>query len=183
MHELASKHRRSGMYSHWNTHMQPRAYIHKHVYGVISRSGALPLAQTHTNAERGGQMESQRGLLAFHTLETWFLTVPSPSPTLFPLVPLPTYPLSSALSHLSFCLSCSFYLTFLFVLRLQAFSFCKQYMTKVDCIEQIVQFTVRQAFSEDTVWLQRYSGRSRVITLWCWRKNHPVLSYKPGSAL
>lgn len=52
MHELASKHRRAGVYSHKNTHMQPRAYIHKHIYGVISCSGALPLAQTHTRWAR-----------------------------------------------------------------------------------------------------------------------------------
>lgn len=56
--------------------------------------------RAHTHAERGGQMESQRGLLAFHTLETWFLTVSSPSPTLIPLFPHPTYPLSSSRSHL-----------------------------------------------------------------------------------
>ena len=46
---LANEHRRAAMFSHKNTHMQPRAYIHKHVYGVISRSGTIPLVQTHTH--------------------------------------------------------------------------------------------------------------------------------------
>lgn len=49
MRGLANKHRRAAVFSHKNTHMQPRAYIHKHIYGVISRSGTIPLVQTHTH--------------------------------------------------------------------------------------------------------------------------------------
>lgn len=55
-----------------HTHMQCwRFHTQTHI-GVLCRSGALPPVQTHTHshAERGGQMESQRGLLAFHTPET-----------------------------------------------------------------------------------------------------------------
>lgn len=76
LHALAIKHRQTGMYMHKNTHSQACTSIHKHIYGVRSHAGTLPLLQTHTqtrartHAERGGQMESQRGLLAFHTLET-----------------------------------------------------------------------------------------------------------------
>lgn len=103
MRGLANKHRRAAVFSHKNTHMQPRAYIHKHIYGVISRSGTIPLVQTHTHthAERGGQMESQHGLLAFHTPEDLishrFFSFSGPS--FFPsLIPLTLF--SAALSHL-----------------------------------------------------------------------------------
>ncbi len=159
MHELASKHRRAGPYSHKNTHMQPRAYIHKHIYGVIPRSGALPLAQTRTHAHTHTLSEEARWN---HSVGCWpftlwrldfslFLLLHRPFflPFLFPLTPflLIFVNASSPRFHL---FSFLFHLTFLFVLRLQVFSFCKQHTTKVDCVEQIVQFTMRRAFSEDS---------------------------------
>lgn len=110
-HVHAQKHTFTALHLHTQTH----------ILGQVSRWHSSTLANTHTqtrahsHAERGGQMESQRGLLAFHTLETWFLTVSSPSPTLIPLFPHPTYPLSSSRSHLCQHTSPCFF--FHFVLR------------------------------------------------------------------
>lgn len=49
-------------------------------------------------------MESQHGLLAFHTLDTQFLTVFSPSSVIFPLPPYPTNPLFSVPYHPRYCI-------------------------------------------------------------------------------
>lgn len=114
-HVHAQKHTFTALHLHTQTHIR----------GQVSRWHSSTLANTHTqtrahtHAEQGGQMESQRGLLAFHTLETWFLTVSSPSPTLIPLFPHPTYPLSSSRSHLCQHTSPCFFFC-------AALSFCSQ---------------------------------------------------------
>lgn len=106
----------AGKYSHKNTYAASQLHTQTCIRGHLTLWRAT-LAETNTHAERGGQMESQRGLLAFHTLETWFLTAPSPSPTLFPL--------SSLTMHPRFHLLFSSALTFLFVLQMQPFHFAK----------------------------------------------------------
>ncbi len=60
-------------YAAWRWHTQTHILGHFSLWRSSTRSNTH--THTHTHAERGGQMESQRGLLAFHTLETWFLTV------------------------------------------------------------------------------------------------------------
>lgn len=70
------------------------------------------------HAERGGQMESQRGPLAFHTPETSFLTNSSPSLIILPsLIPLTPFSSSSASSSPRLHPCCSLSLTFLFAPR------------------------------------------------------------------
>lgn len=96
---------------------------------------------------------------------------------LIPLTPFLLHPLILVnASSPWFHLFCSFYLTFLFVLQMQPFWFSKQGMTKVNCIEQIVQFMM---LFLKTLWIQMYDERSKLITLWFWRKkiscyNHEV---------
>lgn len=144
-----------------HTHMQGwRFHTQTHI-GVLCRSGALPPVQTHTrsHAERGGQMESQRGLLAFHTPETWFLTDSSPSTVILPsLIPLTPFSSCSPLilvnaSSPRFYLLLFFHsLTFFsFVPQTRAFASSRRRATKVDCIEQTAQLTMLLLFFPKTL--------------------------------
>lgn len=189
MHEFACKHRQAGVCTHTKTHICSLARTYTNIYEVISRSGTLLHVQTHThthtNAEQGGQMESQRGLLAFHTLEIWFLTVSSPSAGLFPsrsTSHLPPFLLRSLIivnaSSPWFHLFCPFYLTF-FICSLIAGLFTLQTIHDKRSIVLTRLFNSQwgRLFSEDSLWLQRCSGRSGVIILWFWKKKITQLSW------